>query len=153
MAHMSEAEYNALIATRNQKTQKPPALPEGGKLKGVSGVIRQSSRQPNKTELRFEQEYLKPWLATKEIEGYDYEAITLKIANGCRYTPDWVAWRNPCTVPSGLRVGLFYEIKARDMIWDDAIVKLKVAASKFPQFEFYICAYSKTGWTIERVLP
>lgn len=153
MAHMSEAEYNALIATRNQKTQKPPVLPEKSKLKGVSGVIRQSSRQPNKTELRFEQEYLKPWLATEEIEVYEYEAITLKIANGCRYTPDWFAEHCSNSGNRGSKLLRFYEIKARDMIWDDAIVKIKVAARVFPQFEFYLCAYSKTGWTIEKVLP
>ncbi len=126
-------------------TPETPAKPR------AHGVIRQSSRQPNKTELRFEQEYLKPWMASHSIKSYDYEAVTLKIANGCRYTPDWyvLEWLGG----DGTSKGQFYEIKARGMIWDDAIVKLKVAASKYPQFEFFLCAYDgKTGWTIEKVL-
>jgi hypothetical protein len=129
-------------------TVQPATKP---KMKGVSGVIRQSSRQPNKTELRFEQDYLRGWLHARDIFTYEYEAVTLKIANGCRYTPDWyvVEWLGG----DGTSKAQFYEVKARDMIWDDAIVKIKVAAQKFPQFEFYLCAYSKTGWTIEKVLP
>lgn len=117
-----------------------------------SQVIRQSGRRPNKTEIRFELDYLKPWLLARDILSYEYEAITLKIANGCRFTPDWyvVDWIEP----DGFAKVIFYEIKARNMIWDDAIVKLKVAASKYPQFEFWLCAWeAKTGWQIQGVLP
>lgn len=123
--------------------------PETPKKPGVKGVIRQSSRQPNKTELRFEQEYLKPWWATGSVADYSYESVTLKIANGCRYTPDWYVLE---VVREGELKTKFYEIKARAMIWDDAIVKIKVAAHAYQQFEFYLCAWDgKTGWTIERV--
>lgn len=148
---LSESDYAALMASKNQKRQPPLTLP-ATKMKGVKSVIRQSSRQPNKTEIRFEQEYLKLWIAQEQIETYDYEVVTLKIANGCRYTPDWFVEAYEDRFKLGRNKLQFYEIKARDMIWDDAIVKIKVAASKFPQFEFYLCAYSKTGWTIERVL-
>lgn len=91
------------------------------------------------------------WLHSRDIFSYDYEAVTLKIANGCRYTPDWyvVEWLGG----DGTSKSTFYEIKARNMIWDDAIVKIKVAAAKYSEYEFFLCAYDhKTGWTIEKVL-
>lgn len=109
-------------------------------------IIRQSSRQPNKTETRFELERLQLWQRLGHIDKYEYEAVTLKIANGCRYTPDWWALADDGRT-------LFYEIKARGMIWDDAIVKLKVAAAQFAAYEFWLCAWDKNGWTVERVLP
>lgn len=111
-------------------------------------VLKQSTKGPNKTETRFENEYLKPMLMAKEIESYAFEALTLKLANGCRYTPDWM------TKPTDAKPITFYEIKARNMIYDDAIVKLKVAADRFPYFYFYLCAYdAKTKWTIQRIFP
>jgi hypothetical protein len=129
-------------------------IPAGAKLRKDAQVqiaepkpvIRQSNRQPNKTERRFEIERLKLWQSVGQIREYDYEAVTLKIANGCRYTPDyWVIANDGRT--------LFYEIKARKMIWDDAIVKLKVAARRYDAYEFWLCAWDKNGWTVERVLP
>ena len=91
-------------------------------------------------------------LAEGRITEYEFEQVTLKIANGCRYTPDWVAYAHISTAPtSRLRALEFYEIKARKMIWDDAIVKLKVAATKYPYFKFYLCAWGKSGWIIQEV--
>lgn len=141
---LSEAAERAIDSARIFAPEAP-AKPR------AHGVIRQSSRQPNKTELRFEQEYLKPWMASHSIESYDYEAVTLKIANGCRYTPDWYVEANADGYFFSEPTVCFFEIKARGMIWDDAIVKLKVAASKYPRFEFHLCAWSAQGWTIERV--
>lgn len=132
-------------------------IPAGAKLRkgaeaqiveapSASTVIRQSRREPNKTERRFEVERLRMWHRIGWVSKYDYEAVTLKIANGCRYTPDWWAITNDGRTQ-------FYEIKARKMIWDDAIVKLKVAAAQYTAYEFWLCAWDKNGWTIERVLP
>jgi hypothetical protein len=114
-----------------------------------ANVLRQSTKGPNKTETRFENDYLKAWSIAGEVERYAFEDITLKIANGCRYTPDWCV---KFTDPS--KPVTFYEIKARKMIWDDAIVKLKVAADRFPYFYFYLCAWdAKSGWAIQRIFP
>lgn len=116
------------------------------KVETSKPVIRQSRREPNKTERRFEVERLRMWHRIGWVVKYDYEAVTLKIANGCRYTPDWWAITNEGRTQ-------FYEIKARKMIWDDAIVKLKVAAAQYTAYEFWLCAWDKNGWTVERVLP
>jgi hypothetical protein len=138
---ISEEQYIAILDRRNPPAVKAPRI-------GVKGIIRQSRREPNKTEKRFEIDFLAGWQAIGHIHRYAYEPVTLAIANGCRYTPDWRVVRGAKDRP---RVE-FYEIKARKMIWDDAVVKLKVAASLYPEYDFYLCAYdAKTGWIIERV--
>lgn len=136
---VSEEEYQSLTATRRASatasTQRPPS---------VKGVIRQSARTPNATEERFRLQWLEPMRIVDEIDRYEYEAITLRLANGCRYTPDWLA-----VTPEG-KVR-FYEIKGRQ-VWDDAIVKLKVAAAKYFFFRFYLCAWDGRGWIVQEVL-
>ena len=72
------------------------------------------------------------------------QAITLKIANGCRYTPDFVEVRHGL----GMRA---YEVKG--FMRDDAAVKIKVAAARFPWIEFFLATRPKRAgeWRIERV--
>jgi hypothetical protein len=125
---------------------KRQGQPSPGAVAPPAQIIRQSRKGMNKTERRFEIERLQVWRSMGQILEYDYEAVTLKIANGCRYTPDyWVITNDGRTQ--------FYEIKARKMIWDDAIVKLKVAAAIYDTYEFWLCAWDRNGWTVERVLP
>lgn len=58
-----------------------------------------------------------------DIEWYAFEAITLKLAEGLRYTPDFLVMRADGTLE-------IHEVKG---FWeDDALVKIKVAAEKFP---------------------
>ena len=61
---LTEEQWQQIIADRNQKRQgkarhfrrriRCRMSPKKTKQRGVKGVIRQSSRQPNKTEIRFE---------------------------------------------------------------------------------------------------
>lgn len=128
---LTEAEYQTLT-TRRRTT-------------GGSSAIRQSQAGPNKTERRFEMTYLDPMLHAGDISVYGYELITLKLGNGVRYTPDyWTITRDGRTV--------FYEVKGTKA-WDDAKVKLKVAATRFLNYEFFLCAYDRGEWLITKVLP
>lgn len=71
-----------------------------------------------------EKEYRDTFLM-KKVHGF--EQITLKLADDCRYTPDfWVLADDD--------VLEFHETKGRWM--DDAKVKIKVAAAQYPQFRF-----------------
>lgn len=45
-------------------------------------------KQPNKTEQRYRDQVL------TYFDDVRYEAITFKLENGCRYTPDWVVFEN-----------------------------------------------------------
>ena len=84
------------------------------------------------------------------------QAITLKIANGCRYTPDFVltggAPNDPLTPPCWWGTLLrAYEVKG--FMRDDAAVKLKVAASLYPWIAFHLVTRKKGVWQITPVLP
>ena len=72
------------------------------------------------------------------------QAITLKLANGVRYTPDFIVvdeWRLTA-----------YEVKG--FMRDDAAVKLKVAATAYPWISFHLVTKRKGGgWDIQAVLP
>lgn len=108
-------------------------------------IIRQSKKEPNKTERRFEMEYLKPWLAVGDIDTYGlHESIKLQVANGAWFSPDWPTWKDGRLT--------FYEVKGKK-IWDDAKDRLKIAAREFPQFKFFVCQWTGGEWIIQEVLP
>ena len=99
--------------------------------------------------------YLEQW---KERCGLQMEvkaqAVTLEIANGCRYTPDFVTvetvmlrdeggnWRHSRQLSA-------YECKG--FMRDDAAVKLKVAAALYPWIAFHLVTRRKGEWRIEQV--
>ena len=103
--------------------------------------IRQSGRAPSKLELAWGAELRSRYEHEATITE---QAITLRIANGCRYTPDFVvAFREEIAA---------YEVKGPHA-WDDSIVKLKVAASAYPWITFRLVSRDKRGsWRIEEVL-
>ncbi len=84
------------------------------------------------------------------------QAITLRIANGCRYSPDFVTVvERALPLDTNPAFQLFaYEVKGPHA-WDDAIVKLKVAASLYPFIGFTLVSWDKTAsvWRMETVKP
>lgn len=115
---------------------KLPASDDGPRMRQDRGP------KLNKTEAAFV-----GWLALKfpalQIER---EGVTLLLANGCRYTADFAVFN-----PGGDIV--LYEVKG-GKFWDDAVVKLKVAANKYPRIAFWLATpadRTKTTWKIERV--
>lgn len=72
------------------------------------------------------------------------QAITVRLCNGVRYSPDWV-------VLYGAEV-FCYEVKGRH-VWDDSIVKLKVAASSFPEWYWHLAWKQDGQWQVQGVLP
>lgn len=104
--------------------------------------IRQNSAGLNKTEQRF-----KEWVEANFPDRLLFtQAVTLRIANGCRYTPDFVSFHDNCLAA--------YEIKGPHA-WDDAIVKLKVAAAQFTFIHFTLVSWSRADgvWRMEGVKP
>lgn len=76
----------------------------------------------NKTEAEYGR-LLEARKQTGEIEWYAFEGITFKLADDTRYTPDFAV------MLTGGEMEM-HEIKGRWM--DDAKVKIKVAAERFP---------------------
>ena len=70
-----------------------------------------------------------------------FERHTLKLANGCRYTPDFKVID---------REGHIWFIETKGFWQEDARVKIKVAAEQFWEYRFLAAQWKKsTGWTFE----
>lgn len=95
----------------------------------------------NKTEERY------AWILegrklAGEIQRYEFEKITLKLGDDCRYTPDFYVVNRESEIE-------MHEVKGTFMR-DDAQVKIKVAAENFP-FRFFLARYSKVGWEVTEI--
>ncbi len=79
-----------------------------------------------------------------EIREYHYESLTVKLADGVRYTPDFYV----ILADDSLEL---HEVKG-GFVRDDARIKLRVAARHTP-FTYILAQYKNkaTGWTIKRV--
>lgn len=77
-----------------------------------------------------------------EVHAWKFEAITLKLAEKCRYNPDFVVI---------LQSGEIECHETKGFRRDDAIVKLKVAASTFPWFVFRLVTWDGGAWKIEEI--
>ncbi len=81
-----------------------------------------------------------------EIIEYHYEALTLKLADNTRYTPDFL-------VMTALGELELHEVKG-GFIREDGWQKLKIAAGMFP-FRFFLCQKlaKKDGgkWSIREI--
>jgi hypothetical protein len=73
--------------------------------------------------------------------------MTLKLANGVRYTPDFIVALSP--VVQEIAQVLAFETKG--FLRDDAGVKIKVAAQQWPWIAFHLVTKRKGGWDVERV--
>lgn len=72
------------------------------------------------------------------------QAITLKLADDCRYTPDFVAIKGNSI--------MVYEVKG--FMRDDALVKLKVAARMFSWMNFVLVTRKgKDNWIYANINP
>lgn len=78
-----------------------------------------------------------------EIRSWRFEAVTLKLGFDCRYTPDFYVVLESGAVE-------LHEVKG-GKAWDDAMVKLKAAATQFPQFTFVFARLIKTTWIVAEV--
>lgn len=116
------------------------------------GKGRTAKRVPgtmNKTEERYEREVLIPLFQTQAVIWYGFEAMTFKLADDLRYTPDFAVQLADGTME-------FHEVKAgkkdgKVLCEDDALVKIKASPVRFP-FTFRMRWFSKpqNQW-VERV--
>ena len=93
----------------------------------------------NKTERAYN-ELLKTRLSLGTIQWYEFEAITLKLADDTRYTPDFVVMDRDGVLE-------LHEVKGSPFVFrDDAKVKVKVCAGKFPFRMFVVYPEKGGGW-------
>jgi hypothetical protein len=97
----------------------------------------------NKTEREFS-ELLDEAGERGEILRWQFEEVTLKIAPSTRYIPDFIA-----VLPNGN--WQVFEIKGH--LEDDAAVKFKAAAEKYPEISFHMLKKQRGQWVTVYNLP
>lgn len=119
----------------------PPAGEKPGNKQESPRLRQKRGPRENKTEAAFA-----AWLRARNADcQVEREGITLLLANGVRYTPDYAV------ISQEGRVSL-WEVKG--YMRDDAAAKLKVAASRFPRFAWWLATATDrtlTKWRIEKV--
>ena len=92
-------------------------------------------RQPNKTEARY---------AAEMLRGLDarYEAVTFRLSNGHRYTPDWVVF------DSAGRLLSCHEVKGSYRFHSHGRARLAFdqAALEFPGITWVWATLTRQGW-------
>jgi hypothetical protein len=78
-----------------------------------------------------------------EIVGWKFEAVKLRIGEGCTYTPDFIVW-----LPD--RTSEIHEVKGRE--FEDGIIKWKCAAEQFPWMTFRMVKRRGQAWIETRTL-
>ncbi len=108
--------------------------------------LRQNKTGMNKTEAAFYEH-----LQANNSEALVLpQSITLRLANGVRYTPDFITVRKARSTISAVYCEA-YEVKGH--MRDDAAVKLKVAATAYPWISFRLVTRGKRGtWNIQNII-
>jgi hypothetical protein len=97
------------------------------------------AQEPNRTEREYEAMLYSQYPYAK----IKWEAYTLRLADRCRYTPDWAVVH-----PDG-RVE-FHEVKGA-YVFPKSLVKPRLAAVQFPQHLFILAQKLKSGWEISEL--
>ena len=105
----------------------------GGRAAGGTAA-KKRRRQPNKTEARY---------AAEMLRGLDarYEAVTFRLSNGHRYTPDWVVF------DSAGRLSC-HEVKGSYRFHSHGRARLAFdqAALEFPGITWFWATLTSRGW-------
>ncbi len=133
----------AAVSTPPRREEKAPESAKEQSLPVAIGSERDQGM--NKTEAEYAG-MLEERRLRGEVAWWRYEAITLKLADNTRYTPDFLVM-----LPDGVLE--IHETKG-GFIREDGWLKLKVAAALFP-FRFFLCQKASKkdggGWSIKGV--
>jgi hypothetical protein len=113
----------------------PLSAPEPSKGKAVA--IRTKRREPNKTEAEYNRRYLGG--------AGKYEAVSLRLPGGSRYTPDWQS------VGADGRV-TFHEVKGSYRFGSQgrAATAFRECVAAFPEFDFIWAVRNEDGtWSVQ----
>jgi hypothetical protein len=118
----------ARVAIRGQQ---PAAVPTRPVRRGMNGTEAAYAAQLGLRQL------------AGEIVGWKYEAVKLRIGEGCTYTPDFIVWLPDRTVE-------IHEVKGRE--FEDGIIKFKAAAESLPFMVFRMFKKRGGEWIETRTL-
>lgn len=94
----------------------------------------------NGTERRYAECILEPMKRKGLILEWRFEGVRLRLARRTHYTPDFLV----------VRPGPTFELHEVKGLWrDDARVKIKIAAERFPWFQFFAVRWDAGQWSWE----
>lgn len=130
-----------MLALKN-KAQSPP--PSKLRARGRPS----SARGANKTEQAYIA-HLETERRMGDVAWFEFEGMTLKLGPDCRYTPDFAVMTQDGSIECHEIKGRGKNGKAR--YEDDAIVKLRVAAAKFPFRFLLVWPGQDGGWDSKEI--
>ena len=134
MTRWTEEQYRE--AQKNTRArQMVEAMPMGKSV--AKGALK--PRKMNKTE----HEYGCMLEARGDVVWCEFEGVSLRLGDDCRYTPDFTIM---------LRDGTIEMHETKGFMRDDALVKIKVAAASFP-FKFVLVRKQKGEWSMTEIRP
>jgi len=135
---------NATRSVRKVNGQTFTQIPSGNPEKRVVLVSGQAKHTDEQKLNKTEKAYLAV-LRSLGVKNLGIQNITLKIADDCRFTPDF-----NYLAESGVMI--FVDVKGFQR--EDAFIKIKVAARMFPQFGFQIVKKDRNiGWDVQAIKP
>lgn len=146
------ARGNVTVAPQSYKIARKGVVPPAHNKQGHGRV---ASRQPSpgrktsKTEAEWGR-ILQARMQRGEFAHVGHEEITLLLGHRCRYTPDYMTVHHYPSIRDP-KITL-WEVKG-GFIREDAMVKLKVAASRYPFWRFMIAQKVDGEWTTTEVRP
>lgn len=109
-----------------------PVKPQGRR-------VRQGAKGPNKLEAAWGLNLAQ----YPELTGLQFNALTLVIANGVRYTPDWSGWLDGTLT--------CWEVKGKHA-FGGSLEKLKVAARVWPEVTWILVWQDGGQWKAQEIL-
>ncbi|MDE2105354.1 MAG: hypothetical protein KGL39_49465 [Patescibacteria group bacterium] len=121
------------------------AMTEGRHIDNPVDVAREGAPRPRSRGgmNKWEQRLWNELLHVRQVSDLHFESVKLKLAGRTWYTPDFLA------VVIGESRQVFLEVKG--FMRDDAAVKLKTAASLYPEFRWLLVRACKGGWDVREV--
>lgn len=135
---MTEDQYADLL--RKRSASAPDRPPRGERKPAGTQTPAEASEAPSgpkfksKAEARYA-ELLERQRRAGQIESWRYEAITLRIGLGARYSPDFLVVMND---------GRMRLVEVKGHMKEAARVRLRVAVEMYPQFA-WLLVWAKNG--------
>lgn len=131
-----------LLRMAQERGVLPPNGPVAPRSARTTPFVRPWHPYRNKWEHEYATQHLRIEKAAGLIQDYGYETERLEIGTGAFYTPDF-----PVTMADGTRE--MREVKGFRR--EAAMVRLRVAAARYPQFRFVLVTKRRGQWHHETI--
>lgn len=142
---LTEEQYADLMRKRPQAREsvspRAEREPTGRQVAAANEKPASGPKFKSKAEARYAQ-ILEAQVRCGQIRSWRYEAVTLVLADGVRYTPDFLLHEND---------GRMTLVEVKGHMREAARVRLRVAVEMYPAFGWFLLWAKKGGFEPERL--